>query len=80
MLVRRLIGLAAAAASGFCASLQQVSNFGSNPTNIQMHIYVPDRLASKPAIIVAVRNPQKSIVLGSGMRLADTASAAPLRR
>ncbi|MDG4830745.1 hypothetical protein O7627_15730 [Solwaraspora sp. WMMD1047] len=24
------------------ASLTQVTNFGANPTNLQMHLYVPD--------------------------------------
>ena len=37
------------------ASLQQVTNFGTNPTSIQMYIYVPDKVASNPALIVAVR-------------------------
>ena len=41
-------------ALGFCASLQAVASFGTNPTSIQMNIYVPDKLATKPAIIVAV--------------------------
>ncbi|KAK3990008.1 Alpha/Beta hydrolase protein [Cladorrhinum sp. PSN332] len=35
------------------ASLQQVTNWGSNPSNIRAYIYVPDRLASNPALIVA---------------------------
>lgn len=55
MLLQTFFGLAATAATCLGASLQQVSNFGNNPTKIQMHIYVPDKLASKPAIIVAVR-------------------------
>jgi hypothetical protein len=38
----------------FCASLQTVADFGTNPTKIQMYIYVPDKLATKPAVIVAV--------------------------
>lgn len=54
MLARTFLGLAATAATCLGASLQQVTNFGNNPTNIQMHIYVPDRVASNPAIIVAV--------------------------
>lgn len=54
MLVRSLVGLAATAATCLGASLQQVSNFGTNPTKISMYIYVPDKVASKPAIIVAV--------------------------
>ncbi|TRM68531.1 carbohydrate esterase family 1 protein [Schizophyllum amplum] len=36
------------------ASLQQVSNFGDNPTGVQMFIYVPDTLAASPPIIVAM--------------------------
>jgi len=36
------------------ARLQQVSGFGSNPTGTQMFIYVPNRLAANPAIVVAV--------------------------
>lgn len=36
------------------ASLQQVTNYGANPANVPMYIYVPDKLATKPGIIVAV--------------------------
>jgi len=36
------------------ASLQQVTNYGPNPSNTQMWIYVPDQLAPKPPIIVAI--------------------------
>ncbi|KAK6362613.1 hypothetical protein TWF730_000069 [Orbilia blumenaviensis] len=36
------------------ASLQSVTGWGSNPSNIQMSIYVPDRLASKPPVVVAL--------------------------
>jgi hypothetical protein len=49
-----LLVLMALAALGFGASLVQVEDFGVNPTNIDMYIYVPDKLATKPAIIVAV--------------------------
>ncbi|KAK3901346.1 Alpha/Beta hydrolase protein [Staphylotrichum tortipilum] len=35
-------------------SLQQVNSFGSNPSNIQMFIYVPNKLVNNPAIIVAL--------------------------
>lgn len=38
------------------ASLQQVTNFGVNPSNTKMYIYVPDKLATKPAIIVAIHH------------------------
>jgi hypothetical protein len=37
------------------AALVRVNDFGSNPTNLQMNIYVPSRVATKPAIILGVR-------------------------
>lgn len=36
------------------ATLQQVTNFGANTSGTKMYIYVPAKLATKPAIIVAV--------------------------
>jgi acetylxylan esterase len=45
--------LLASASSAFGA-LQQVTGFGSNPSNIQMFISVPAKLAANPAIVVAV--------------------------
>src|SRR5689334_18984611 len=36
------------------ASLQEVTGFGTNPTGIRMYLYVPDRLPSNPAVLVAV--------------------------
>ncbi|MEU7908067.1 PHB depolymerase family esterase [Actinoplanes sp. NPDC049118] len=36
------------------ASLQEVTGFGTNPTGLRMHLYVPDRLPSNPALLVAV--------------------------
>ncbi|GAB2602953.1 hypothetical protein Aab01nite_85140 [Paractinoplanes abujensis] len=36
------------------ASLQEVTGFGTNPTNLRMHLYVPDRLAANPGLLVAV--------------------------
>jgi len=36
------------------ASLVQVANFGSNPGNMQMHVYVPDSHPAKPGIVVAM--------------------------
>ena len=51
--------LAAAAAVTFAApasaaTLTEVTGFGTNPSNIRMHIYVPDRVAARPPILVAV--------------------------
>ncbi|GAB2962760.1 hypothetical protein GCM10027184_07900 [Saccharothrix stipae] len=36
------------------ASLTEVTNFGTNPTGLRMHLYVPDRVAPRPAILVAL--------------------------
>jgi acetylxylan esterase len=59
-IVRNIV---AAAALTSAASLQQVTNFGSNPTSINFYIYVPDKLATNPAIIVAVRIMSYMIVI-----------------
>jgi acetylxylan esterase len=55
MLWRHLCGLSALAGLAASASLQQVTDFGNNPSKINMFVYVPDKLAEKPAVIVAVR-------------------------
>lgn len=55
MVLFSLLYVAFSAAIAAAASLQRVTNFGNNPTGINMHIYVPDRVAADPAIIVAVR-------------------------
>ncbi|TWV32112.1 PHB depolymerase family esterase [Streptomyces misionensis] len=36
------------------ASLTQVTNFGDNPGNMQMHVYVPVTHTAKPAIVLAM--------------------------
>ncbi|WP_055588013.1 extracellular catalytic domain type 1 short-chain-length polyhydroxyalkanoate depolymerase, partial [Peterkaempfera griseoplana] len=36
------------------ASLTQVTNFGDNPGNMQMYVYVPDARPAKPAIVLAM--------------------------
>jgi len=37
------------------ATLTEITNFGTNPTNLRMHLYVPDRVSGpRPAILVAV--------------------------
>lgn len=45
------ISIALATVNG---ALTRVADFGSNPTNLQMNINVPSKLAQKPAIILAV--------------------------
>jgi poly(hydroxyalkanoate) depolymerase family esterase len=36
------------------AALVEVTNFGTNPSNLRMYLYVPDNLAPRPALVVAV--------------------------
>ncbi|MFD7973448.1 extracellular catalytic domain type 1 short-chain-length polyhydroxyalkanoate depolymerase [Streptomyces clavifer] len=36
------------------ATLTEVTGFGSNPSNLQMYLYVPDNVAPDPAVLVAV--------------------------
>jgi acetylxylan esterase len=43
-----------AARPAAAATLTEVTGFGANPTNLRMHLYVPDRVAAQPAILVAV--------------------------
>ncbi|HST84418.1 MAG TPA: PHB depolymerase family esterase [Kineosporiaceae bacterium] len=64
--VRRLIAVVCAAvataiitpvalsSSADAASLQQVTNFGTNPTNLEMYVYRPDGLPANPPLLVAV--------------------------
>ena len=54
MLLRPTIGLLAAAQLALSAKLDKVADFGANPSRINMYIYVPDKVATKPAVIVAV--------------------------
>lgn len=49
-LATALLGATTVAAAG----LQQVSNFGTNPTGTQMYVYVPAKVAAKPAILLGV--------------------------
>ncbi|WP_286259837.1 extracellular catalytic domain type 1 short-chain-length polyhydroxyalkanoate depolymerase [Streptomyces graminofaciens] len=36
------------------AALTEITNFGENPSNLQMYLYVPESVTTKPAIVVAV--------------------------
>ncbi|WP_078535294.1 extracellular catalytic domain type 1 short-chain-length polyhydroxyalkanoate depolymerase, partial [Streptomyces pristinaespiralis] len=49
-----LVAVAAPPASA--ASLTEVTAFGSNPSNLRMHLYVPDSVRERPAVLVAVHN------------------------
>ncbi|TDB70701.1 PHB depolymerase family esterase, partial [Micromonospora sp. KC721] len=51
------------------AALTQVFNFGNNPTNLNMYVYAPDRLASRPALLLLVHycsGSASAIVNGNG--------------
>ena len=54
--IRLLVLAMAMLVIGIEAALVSVSDFGDNPTELQMSIYVPDKLATKPAVILAVWN------------------------
>ncbi|MFT7841468.1 PHB depolymerase family esterase, partial [Saccharothrix sp. BKS2] len=43
-----------AAQPASAATLTQVTNFGTNPSNLRMYTYVPDRVAARPALLVAM--------------------------
>lgn len=45
----------AALASNANAALQQISNWGQNPGGMTLHAYIPNNVASSPAVILAVR-------------------------
>ncbi|WP_127503761.1 extracellular catalytic domain type 1 short-chain-length polyhydroxyalkanoate depolymerase [Actinoplanes solisilvae] len=48
------VALLVPASPAAAASLQEVTGFGANPTNLRMHLYVSDRVAANPALLVAV--------------------------
>jgi acetylxylan esterase len=47
------LGLAVASPAS-AASLVEVTGFGTNPTNLRMHLYVPDNLPANPPLLLAV--------------------------
>ncbi|MET9063723.1 extracellular catalytic domain type 1 short-chain-length polyhydroxyalkanoate depolymerase [Streptosporangium sandarakinum] len=49
-----IAGMLAATRPVAAASLTRVTGFGNNPTNLNMYIYVPDRVAARPALLVLV--------------------------
>lgn len=48
------VGLLMATPPAAAASLVEVTNFGTNPTNLRMHLYVPDTVRARPAVLLAV--------------------------
>jgi poly(hydroxyalkanoate) depolymerase family esterase len=51
LVVGVVVGQAAPASA---ASLVEVTSFGSNPSGLRMHLYVPDGVPANPAVLVAV--------------------------
>lgn len=49
-----LVVVPVSAGSAPAATLVQVTNFGYNPTDLEMHLYVPDQVSRRPAIVVAL--------------------------
>lgn len=52
--LQTLFAIAIAVPSVFAGTFQEVRNFGTNPTNVQMFVYRPDRLPAKPALLIAM--------------------------
>lgn len=48
-----LAALLVTAPPASAATLTEVTNFGTNPSNLRMHLYVPDTVAPEPAVLVA---------------------------
>jgi poly(hydroxyalkanoate) depolymerase family esterase len=48
------IAVVVSAPTAAAASLVQITDFGFNPTNLGMYVYVPNSVAARPAILVAV--------------------------
>jgi acetylxylan esterase len=44
----------ALAALAHAAQLSPITNFGANPSGAKMYLYVPDKLAANPPIVVAI--------------------------
>ncbi|MEV6345469.1 PHB depolymerase family esterase [Actinoplanes sp. NPDC051851] len=49
-----VLGVALPSSPAAAASLQEITGFGTNPTGLRMYLYVPDRLAASPGLLVAV--------------------------
>jgi poly(hydroxyalkanoate) depolymerase family esterase len=49
-----LLGAPVMTPTAAAATLVEVTGFGANPTNLRMHLYVPDGIGTRPAVVVAV--------------------------
>jgi poly(hydroxyalkanoate) depolymerase family esterase len=48
------VALTVTVPSAAAATLTQVTNFGSNPGNLSMHVYVPGSVSARPGVVVAM--------------------------
>ena len=53
-LAATLIGVFMLAKPAAAATLQEITGFGTNPSNLRMHVYVPNTVQARPPILVAV--------------------------
>ncbi len=59
--VGAVVGVSLPAASqAAAASLTQITNFGTNPTGLQMYLYVPNNVKANPSILLALHGCQGS--------------------
>src|SRR5512146_887250 len=54
LLVTALVLAALPTGTARAASLVEVTNFGTNPTGLRMYLYVPNSVAARPAILLAL--------------------------
>ena len=54
LLVTALVLAALPTGTARAASLVEVTNFGTNPTGLRMYLYVPNNVAARPAILLAL--------------------------
>jgi acetylxylan esterase len=52
--VATVVAVLATAPPASAAALQEITNFGTNPSSLRMFVYVPNTVAARPAIVVAV--------------------------
>ncbi|ASW57753.1 PHB depolymerase family esterase [Plantactinospora sp. KBS50] len=69
-------GVLLVAGPAAAASLTQVTNFGTNPGNLNMYIYVPNNVAPQPALLVAIHYCQGSASALYGGYFHDYVTAA----
>lgn len=54
LMAAALLGVPTMTSTASAATLVEVTGFGTNPTNLRMHLYVPDGIGTRPAVLVAV--------------------------